>query len=639
MLRTPTILRDALARLRANTGLTALLFVVGITLVSAAQIYPKLLAIEFVNEHMWGEIGVARTLTLILQDAALALSVFVATCWCVWRRKFRLLPLVLGASGLMLLILMLDVRVRQLWLKPSDFGLVRYGLDNSSSLGSGLELFFNRDAGLGMTFRRGLVVTFGIFVLGCGAIWMTARSLRQWPAAGSKALLYAALAIPCLLLSSRAVPSARYRLETNILVNPVASLGDGWFGGRAEAAEDSRFEQMPEPVSARLAAPLSVELGLAEPQLAELRGRLKNLVIVFLESMRWRDIDLDTGAHEASTLARFAREGAFAKAYVTIPHSSKAYFAVLTGRNPYPGIEMREVLEDRQESIIHALKTRTPTDAYALSSMTLVFENVNGMLRSFGVETRLETSDMLKDAGGALDQSSFGTEDGPLYGLAAERLARSNRPFAAILFPTAAHYPYNCADPKDTRANHTAYLACIVHSDRLLSDMVKQFEAKGLLKDTLFVLVGDHGEAFGEHGVFAHNSSVYEEEVTVPLVFWMADGGVNFGRLPDGRQIDIAPTIADLFGLESKLPVQGQSLLRASASPAIFMSTFFDGSALALLESPTKFVYEPATDQLVRFDLRADPLEKRGVNVSAGRERDAVIRRLRAFQTYHRSVF
>lgn len=30
--------------------------------------------------------------------------------------------------------------------------------------------------------------------------------------------------------------------------------------------------------------------------------------------------------------------------------------------------------------------------------------------------------------------------------------------------------------------------------------------------ETLFVLVGDHGESFGEHGVIVHNSSLYEEE-------------------------------------------------------------------------------------------------------------------------------
>jgi membrane-anchored protein YejM (alkaline phosphatase superfamily) len=169
--------------------------------------------------------------------------------------------------------------------------------------------------------------------------------------------------------------------------------------------------------------------------------------------------------------------------------------------------------------------------------------------------------------------------------------------------------------------------------------MLQVFGQNDLLEDTLFVLVGDHGEAFGEHGVFAHNSSVYEEEVAVPLVFWTADGSLDLGRLPDCRQIDIAPTIADLFGISGDLPVQGESLLRLRAPPAIFMSTFFDGSALALLEPPLKFIYEPASEQLARFDLSVDPLERQGTAVQQPRERQAVIRRLQAFQAYQRAAF
>ena len=633
-----TAIEAVYLRLRASGGIHAAVFVVGLTLVSASLTFPKVLVIAFVNQFLWGEIGSIETLGLILQDVALAVGVFLAISWCVARQRWRLLPVVLLTSGLLLLILMLDVRVRELWLKPSDSGLIRYGLDNSNSLSSGLELFFNRAAGLGMTFRRVLVVTGAVFLIGSSAVWATARSLRQ-RATPRPTWLYASLAIPCLIAASKAVPSARYKLEMNILVDPVASLADGWFGKRAEAAAGSTFEQRPEPLAKVLSAPLLVERGFDEARLAETRKTLKNLVIVFLESMRWRDVNLDLPERTPATLARFAREGAFAKAYVSVPHSSKAYFAVLTGRNPYPGIEMREVLQDRQDSIVRALQEQAGLRSYAFSSMTLVFENVDGMLRSFGVETRLETAQMLARRGSAAGPSSFGAEDGPLYGLAAERLAKARQPFTAILFPLAAHYPYNCRNQRDAPANHDAYLDCIAQADRLLSEMLKVFEQKGLVKDTLFVLVGDHGEAFGEHGVFAHNSSVYEEEVAVPLVFWTADGALDLGRLPDCRQIDIAPTIADLFGLGGDLPIQGESLLRLRKAPAIYMSTFFDGSALALLEPPLKFIYEPATERLVRYDLSVDPLERRGTAVGHPSEAQAVIGKLRAFQAYHRGAF
>ena len=44
-------------------------------------------------------------------------------------------------------------------------------------------------------------------------------------------------------------------------------------------------------------------------------------------------------------------------------------------------------------------------------------------------------------------------------------------------------------------------------------------------------IVGDHGEAFGEHGLALHRNSLYREEIQVPLIFrWP-------GRVPDGVRV------------------------------------------------------------------------------------------------------
>jgi arylsulfatase A-like enzyme len=172
----------------------------------------------------------------------------------------------------------------------------------------------------------------------------------------------------------------------------------------------------------------------------------------------------------------------------------------------------------------------------------------------------------------------------------------------------------------------------------MLGTMLEAFEAQALLNDTLVVLVGDHGEAFGEHGVFVHNSTVHEEEVVVPLVFWSADGRLRHSGVVEGRQIDVAPTILDLFGLtDDATLVQGDSLLRA-AGRAVYLSTFFDDLALGLVEAGLKYVYEPATDEIRAYDLTADPDEARPRVVHGEQKRD-IVRRLRAFQAYQRETF
>ena len=146
------------------------------------------------------------------------------------------------------------------------------------------------------------------------------------------------------------------------------------------------------------------------------------------------------------------------------------------------------------------------------------------------------------------------------------------------------------------------------------------------MRDTLFVVVGDHGESFGEHGMYVHNSSLFEEETTIPLVFWSADGRLRQGRIADSRQIDIGPTIADLFNLRSDVPVQGVSLLRRNAAQPIYMATFFDDVALALLEYPDKYLYEPASGRLQHFDLKSDPFEREGASLDDAQKKAQIIK-------------
>ena len=58
----------------------------------------------------------------------------------------------------------------------------------------------------------------------------------------------------------------------------------------------------------------------------------------------------------------------------------------------------------------------------------------------------------------------------------------------------------------------------------MLEPFLAGLRERKLLDDTLVVIVGDHGESFGEHGSYVHNNSLYEEETTVPLIFWSVDG-------------------------------------------------------------------------------------------------------------------
>lgn len=78
-------------------------------------------------------------------------------------------------------------------------------------------------------------------------------------------------------------------------------------------------------------------------------------------------------------------------------------------------------------------------------------------------------------------------------------------------------------------------------------------------EDVLIALLSDHGEEFGEHGQFSHNTH-HDEGIHVPLILQSDPGG---GRYDDMvGLIDVAPTIADSVGIDAPASFYGHSLER-----------------------------------------------------------------------------
>ena len=86
----------------------------------------------------------------------------------------------------------------------------------------------------------------------------------------------------------------------------------------------------------------------------------------------------------------------------------------------------------------------------------------------------------------------------------------------------------------------------IRHNDSLVGALVEQLESLGLREDTLIVLLSDHGEHLGEHGLWEHHPPGYRQVLHVPLIL------VHPAGLPEGRRIDqivqltdVMPTVLD----------------------------------------------------------------------------------------------
>lgn len=106
----------------------------------------------------------------------------------------------------------------------------------------------------------------------------------------------------------------------------------------------------------------------------------------------------------------------------------------------------------------------------------------------------------------------------------------------------------------------------ISYVDAQLGHLLAELRSSGQYDDTLIIIAGDHGEAFGEHGDFVHGHLAYEEVMHVPLLIkFPAALGVVGGAVDALAQLtDIAPTVLDALGLADQArTMQGVSLLPA----------------------------------------------------------------------------
>jgi len=171
----------------------------------------------------------------------------------------------------------------------------------------------------------------------------------------------------------------------------------------------------------------------------------------------------------------------------------------------------------------------------------------------------------------------------------------------------------------------------ISYLDAQIGRLIAGLRAKGLYDDTMIVLASDHGEEFNEHGGWWHGTTLYDEQIAVPLVVKPV-GSVTRGQVVPGlaTNLDIAPTIVAAAGAGIPSNMQGQPLPFTAAVPIgreqVFSEEDFEGNVLQSVRTEAwKLVTaNPGNprglDEIAVYDVAGDPQETRNVrDEQAGR--------------------
>ena len=320
--------------------------------------------------------------------------------------------------------------------------------------------------------------------------------------------------------------------------------------------------------------------------------------------------------HTSPNIDRIAREGAvFENAFSTSSYTLPSHASLLTGLYPHEhGVEWHRP-DGLQISSIPTLPETLRRHGYrtaAFSANLYWFTRPMGFGRGF-----IRFEDHFHSLGDMVTRTLYGSaferlvlrrmglEDIPARKRAADVngsvlrwIKRDHeKPFFVMVNYFDAHDPYLPPQPyRNLFANSTnssgiinghmgrydpsltaeqvqneidAYDGAIAYVDSQIGQLFAELEDRRITDDLLIVLTSDHGEAFGDHGLFRHEHSLYREVLHVPLIF------AKSGKVPSKTRVKrpvtiaaIPATVMDLIGIKDPVGFPGPSLTRLWETPA-----------------------------------------------------------------------
>jgi len=450
------------------------------------------------------------------------------------------------------------------------------------------------------SYHTGIVLTAVGLVSGVviGALYRATRS--SWDRATPPAQRLAFVAGFGLLLAAATatVSPALAHVSENRALNEVAENGyySFWMALLgADAPYEGLYATRPQPaVLARLHRLLGDEPAVVPGSFAPgstLRRiqnpgprRRLNVVVVLEESLGAEFIGAlhPPAPGQPSLTPRYdalTKEGTFlTRAYSTGNRTIRAIEATTSSLPPLPGESIA-----RRDASVHLftlpelLKARGYQTMFVYGGRAL-FDGMGRYLSRNGVERIVDQGDFPKGtfttAWGACDEAIF------TKALQEMEAARAKgKPFYSLVLSVSNHRPF--AFPEDHLKYDPRYHRrenAVRYADYALGEFMAKAKAKGFYRDTLFVLMGDHGARV--YGAAAIPLASYE----VPILFMGAGipaeaRGRRVGTL--ASSLDVPPTVMGLLGMSYDSKFFGHDVLRVPPSEGRALMTH--NSEIALM--------------------------------------------------------
>ena len=319
----------------------------------------------------------------------------------------------------------------------------------------------------------------------------------------------------------------------------------------------------------------------------------------------------------------------FDNAYAAYPESVKGLYATLCGHMPRFGASAEQHAALPCESFPRTLANAGYRTAL-FHSGRFAYLGMAELLAGTGFQ-------QLEDAGaiGGQVESSFGVEESATVARLLSWIDETDasHPFFATYLPAAGHHPYATVRPGPfpSASDRDRHRNAIHEADEAMQALVEGLRARRLDQRTSIVVVGDHGEAFGEHlGNTGHSLFVYEENVHVPWVIVVPGLTDSTIRIPNITSlVDVPSTILDLVGLTRSDADEGHGLGGKADSMALYF-TDYSLSWLGLRDACWTYLYEAQARRSQLFDVCEDPGQTHDLSAAEAARVEAYRQRVEA---------
>ena len=280
-----------------------------------------------------------------------------------------------------------------------------------------------------------------------------------------------------------------------------------------------------------------------------------NLVIILEESLGAEYVGCLGGLSLTPRIDSLSREGLlFKNLYCTGTRTIRGIEAILSGILPTPAESIMKSGLSGQNffTIAEVLKNRGSATSFFYGGKS-TFDNMRACFRSNGFDTIYDQEDFKNP----LFTGTWGVSDEDLFAKANEVFkSHGDKPFFALMLTTSNHDPFEFPDgrielyeqPKATRNNSVKY------ADFATGKFFELAKKEAYYNNTVFLIIADH-------------STRLRGQDLIPIEKFHIPGIIIAPHLKPrvfeklSSQLDMTPTLLDIMGISTELPIFGRPLL------------------------------------------------------------------------------